>query len=108
MVSLRHLHIPYRLGDFTQSHLRNVAGGDADGVECLGRVEVHDCPEVLTVKILRRIYAAAGHQHIGYAVSGKLTVHHFYIIIVKPLQKAALGIVPVSYTHLTLPTKLEV
>ena len=95
LVSLRRLHISYRLGDFTQSHLRNVAGGDADGVKGLGRVEVDDCPEVLTVKILCRIYAAAGHQHIGYAVSGKLTVSSFDCLaddyMTKPFSMVVLG-----------------
>ena len=37
--------------DFPQSHLGDVARGDADGVQGLGRVEIHDVGKILRFKI---------------------------------------------------------
>jgi hypothetical protein len=55
------------VGDFPQRHFRHVAGGCAEQVYKLLRVEIRDVSEIICIQIGFRVYAAPHHYHVGYA-----------------------------------------
>ncbi|MDD4509300.1 MAG: hypothetical protein PHY23_00030 [Oscillospiraceae bacterium] len=72
-----------RAGNFRKSHLRNIAGGRAEGIERFRRVEVQNIPEVLVGKVFPGVDAAPCQQHIRHAVLKRLFVENFGIKIVQ-------------------------
>ena len=72
--------IPLRLhdrsADLPQAHLRDVAGGDAQGVDGGGRVEFVHMGELIGRKIVVCPQAEAGQQHIGHADFQRVPVEH--------------------------------
>lgn len=77
-------------GDFRKTHLSDVAGGYAQGVQGLRRAKVCDTPEIIIREIDRRVYTAADKEHITYAVSDSVSEGDFQIEVVQFLQKAVL------------------
>lgn len=65
-----------RSADLPQSHLRDVAGGDAQGVDRGRRVELKYMGELIWRKIIVRPQAQPGHQHIGHADLQRVPVEH--------------------------------
>ena len=53
--------------DLPQAHLRDVAGGDAKGVDGGRRVEFVNMGKFVSGEIIVRPQAQPGHQHIGHA-----------------------------------------
>ena len=53
--------------DLPQPHLRDVAGGDAQGVDGGGRVEFVHMGKFVSGEIIVRPQAQPGHQHICHA-----------------------------------------
>ena len=72
--------IPLRLhdrsADLPQSHLRDVAGGDAQGIDCGWRVEFINVGKLIGRKIIVCPQAQPGHQHIGHADLQRIPVEH--------------------------------
>ena len=56
-------------GNLRKSHLRNIAGGIAEGVQRGRRRKIHHIPKVIGFKVFSGFNAQAGHRHIGDAVS---------------------------------------
>ena len=56
-----------RSADLPQAHLRDVAGGDAQGVDGGRRGEFINVGKLIGRKIIVRPQAQPGHQHIGHA-----------------------------------------
>ena len=56
-------------GNLRKSHLRNIAGGIAEGVQRGRGRKIHHIPKVIGFKVFSGINAQAGHRHIGDAVS---------------------------------------
>ena len=56
-----------RSADLPQAHLRDVAGGDAKGIDGGRRVEFVNMSEFVSGEIIVRPQAQPGHQHIGHA-----------------------------------------
>ena len=75
-------------GDLGEAHLGDVAGGLAQGVQRVRRVEIHHIPEVVIVKINSGVLSATGQKHICYTVLERGPVDDLYIEIVQFLQKA--------------------
>ena len=76
--------------DLPQAHLRNVAGGDAKGVDGGRRVEVIDVVKFIGRKKLIRPQAQPGQQHIRHADLQRLPIEHLQIEAVQFLQQAVL------------------
>ena len=72
--------IPLRLhdcaADLPQPHLRDVAGGDAQGVDGGRRVKFVDMGKFVNGEIIVRPQAQPGHQHIGHADLQRIPVEH--------------------------------
>ncbi len=79
-----------RAADLPQAHLRNVAGGDAKGVDGGRRVEVIDVAELIGRKIVVCPQAEAGQQHIRHADLQGLPIEHLQIEVVQFLQQTVL------------------
>ena len=77
-------------GNFRKTHLRDVASGHAQGVQCFGGIEVQHIPKIVIFKVFGRIKAAAHRQHIPDAVLQGSTVYYLQIQLVQFLQKTAL------------------
>ena len=60
-------------GNLRKSHLRNIAGGIAEGVQRGRCCKVHHIPKIIGFKVFSGFNAQAGHRHIGDAVS-----HRFF------------------------------
>ena len=58
-------------GDLRKSHLRNIAGGIAEGVQRGRRRKIHHIPKIFGFKVFSGFNAQAGHRHIGDAVSNR-------------------------------------
>ena len=56
-----------RSADLPQAHLRDVAGGDAQGIDGGGRVKFINMGKLVSDEIIVRPQAQPGHQHIGHA-----------------------------------------
>ena len=65
-----------RSADLPQPHLRDVAGGDAQGVDGGGRVEFINVGKLIGRKIIVCPQAQPGHQHIGHADLQRIPVEH--------------------------------
>ena len=65
-----------RSADLPQAHLRDVAGGDAQGVDGGRRVEFVNMGKFVGRKIIVRPQAQPGHQHIGHADLQRVPVEH--------------------------------
>lgn len=91
MFSLR-LHD--RAADLPQAHLRDVAGGDAQGVDGGWCVEFVDMGELIGRKIVVCLQAETGQQHIGHADLQRVPVENLKVQIVQLLQQAVLAALP--------------
>ena len=56
-------------GNLRKSHLGNIAGGIAEGVQRGRGRKIHHIPKVIGFKVFSGFNAQAGHRHIGDAVS---------------------------------------
>ena len=65
-----------RSADLPQAHLRDVAGGDAQGIDGGRRVEFINVGKLIGRKIIVRPQAQPGHQHIGHADLQRVPVEH--------------------------------
>ena len=65
-----------RSADLPQAHLRDVAGGDAKGVDGGRRVEFVNMGKFVSDEIIVRPQAEACHQHIGHADLQCVPVEH--------------------------------
>jgi len=83
-----------RSADLPQAHLRDVAGGDAEGVDGGRCVELVDMGELIRGKIIVRVQAQPGHQHIRHADLQRIPVEHFQIEVVQLLQQTVLAAAP--------------
>ena len=80
--------------DLPQAHLRDVAGGDAKGVDGGRRVEFVNMGELIGRKIIVCPQAEACHQHIGHADLQRVPVEHLQIEVIQFLQQAVLPALP--------------
>ena len=76
--------------DLPQAHLRDVAGGDAQGVDGGGRVEFINVGKLIGRKIIVCPQAQPGHQHIGHTDLQRIPVEHLQIKVIQLLQQAVL------------------
>ena len=79
-----------RSTDFPQAHLRNVAGGNAEGVDRAGRVKFIDMGKLVGGKIIVCPQTEACEQHIGYADLQRVPIEHLQIEVVQFLQQTVL------------------
>ena len=90
--------IPLRLhdrsADLPQAHLRDVAGGDAQGVDGGRRVEFINVGKLIGRKIIVCPQAQPGHQHIGHADLQRVPVERLQIEVIQFLQQAVLPALP--------------
>ena len=95
--------IPLRLHDrsaaLPQPHLRDVAGGDAQGVDGGRCVEFVNMGEFVSGEIIVRPQAQPCHQHIGHADLQRVPVERLQIEVIQFLQQAV---------HPALPQVLQV
>ena len=82
-----------RSTDLPQAHLRNVAGGNAEGVDRAGRVKFIDMGKLIGGKIIVRPQAEARKQHIGHADLQRVPIEHLQIEVVQFLQQTVLAAV---------------
>jgi len=82
-----------RSADRPQSHLRDVAGGDAQGVDGGRRVEFVNMGKFVSGEIIVRPQAQPGHQHIGHADLQCVPVEHLQVEVIQLLQQAVLAAV---------------
>ena len=80
--------------DLPQPHLRDVAGGDAKGVDRRRCVEFVNMGELIGRKIIVRPQAQPGHQHIGHADLQRVPIEHLQIEVIQLLQQAVLPALP--------------
>ena len=85
------MQVKGRAGNFRKTHLRDVPSGHTQSVQCFGCIEVQHIPKIIILIVIRRIEAAARHQHISNAGLQRPPVHHFHIVLVQFLQKTAFG-----------------
>ena len=90
--------IPLRLhdrsADLPQPHLRDVAGGDAQGVDGGRCVEFVNMGKFVSGEIIVRPQAQPGHQHIGHADLQRIPVENLKVQIVQFLQQTVLPTLP--------------
>ena len=79
--------------DLPQAHLRDVAGGDAQGVDGGRRVEFINVGKLIGRKIIVRPQAQPGHQHIGHADLQRVPVERLQVEVIQFLQQAVLAAV---------------
>ena len=58
-------------GNLRKSHLRNIAGGIAEGVQRGRGRKIHHISKIIGFKVFSGFNAQAGHRHIGDAVSNR-------------------------------------
>ena len=58
-------------GNLRKSHLRNIAGGIAEGVQRGRRRKIHHIPKIIGFKVFSGFNAQAGHHHISDAVANR-------------------------------------
>ena len=78
-----------RAGNGGKAHLGDVPSGYAQSVQCLRGVEIQHISEIIILKVIRRIEAAAHQQHISNAVFYRPPVFHLQVQLVQFFQKAA-------------------
>ena len=83
-----------RSADRPQSHLRDVAGGDAQGVDGGRRVEFVNMGKFVSGEIIVRPQAQPGHQHIGHTDLQRVPVENLKVQIVQLLQQTVLPALP--------------
>ena len=83
-----------RSADLPQSHLRDVAGGDAQGIDGGGRVEFINVGKLIGRKIIVCPQAQPCHQHIGHADLQRIPVEHLQIKVIQFLQQTVLPALP--------------
>ena len=83
-----------RSADLPQAHLRDVAGGDAQGVDGGRRVEFINVGKLIGRKIIVCPQAQPCHQHIGHADLQRVPVERLQIEVVQFLQQAVLPALP--------------
>ena len=83
-----------RAADLPQAHLRDVAGGDAQGVDGGRCVEFVNMGEFVSGEIIVRPQAQPGHQHIGHADLQRVPVERLQIEVIQFLQQAVLPTLP--------------
>ena len=76
------------MGDFFQDTFCQVAGGYADGVQRLLRIEIHNVCEVLPVEICLRFQSTTAQQHESDAFLYKVPVEHLNIQAIQFFQIA--------------------
>ena len=79
--------------DLPQAHLRDVAGGDAKGVDGGRCVEFVNMGEFVSGEIIVRPQAQPGHQHIGHTDLQRVPVERLQIEVIQFLQQAVLAAV---------------
>ena len=84
------LSLHHRSADLPQAHLRNVAGGNAEGVDRAGRVKFIDMGKLVGGEIIVCPQAKSREQHIGYADLQRVPIEHLQTEIVQFLQQAVL------------------
>ena len=82
-----------RSADLPQAHLRDVAGGDAKGVDGGRRVEFVNMSKLIERKIIVCPQAQPCHQHIRHADLQRVPVEHLQIKVIQLLQQAVLAAV---------------
>lgn len=80
--------------DLPQAHLRDVAGGDAQGVDGGRCVEFVNMGKFVSSEIIVRPQAQPGHQHIGHADLQRVPVERLQIEVVQFLQQTVLPALP--------------
>ena len=80
--------------DLPQAHLRDVAGGDAKGVDCGRCVEFVDMGKFVSGDMIVRPQAQPGHQHIRHADLQRVPVENLKVQIVQFLQQTVLPTLP--------------
>ena len=80
--------------DLPQPHLRDVAGGDAQGVDGGRCVEFVNMGKFVSGEIIVRPQAQPGHQHIGHADLQCVPVERLQIEVVQFLQQTVLPALP--------------
>lgn len=83
-----------RAADLPQPHLRDVAGGDAQGVDGGRCVEFVDMGKFVSGEIIVCPQAQPGHQHIGHADLQRVPVERLQIEVIQFLQQAVLPTLP--------------
>ena len=83
-----------RAADLPQSHLCDVAGGDAQGIDGGRRVEFVNMGKFVSGEIIVCPQAQPGHQHIGHADLQRVPVEHLQIEVVQFFQQAVLPALP--------------
>ena len=84
------LRLHDRAADLAQTHLCNIAGGNAQGIDGGRRIKIIHMGKFVRVKILVRLQPQAGQQHIGHADLQRVPVEHLEVEIVQFLQQAVL------------------
>ena len=79
--------------DLPQPHLRDVAGGDAKGVDRRRCVEFVNMGELIGRKIIVHPQAQPCHQHIGHADLQRVPVERLQVEVIQFLQQAVLAAV---------------
>lgn len=79
--------------DLPQAHLRDVAGGDAQGVDGGRRVEFVDMGKFVSGDMIVRPQAQPCHQHIGHADLQRVPVERLQVEVIQFLQQAVLAAV---------------
>lgn len=82
-----------RSADLPQAHLRDVAGGDAKGIDGGRRVEFVNMGEFVSGEIIVRPQAQPCHQHIGHADLQRIPVERLQIEVIQFFQQAVLAAV---------------
>ncbi|MBR0162423.1 MAG: hypothetical protein IJQ02_14235 [Oscillospiraceae bacterium] len=83
------LHRAHGAGNLGEAHLADVSGGDAQCVQGVARVEIHDAAEILVGEVDSGIDAAASQEHISDAIDQERPIPHLQVQIIQFLQKAA-------------------
>lgn len=87
------LRLHDRPADLTQLHFRNIAGGDAEGIDRGRGVKFKDMGKLVRCEIIVCPQAKTREQHIGHADLQCLTVEHLQIEVVQLLQQTILAAV---------------
>ena len=80
--------------DLPQAHLRDVAGGDAQGVDGGRCVEFVNMGKFVSGDVIVRPQAQPGHQHICHADLQRVPVERLQIEVIQFLQQAVLPALP--------------
>ena len=79
-----------RAADLAQTHLCNIAGGNAQGIDGGRRIEIIHMGKFVRVEMVIRPQAQAGQQHIGHADLQRVPVEHLKVEVIQFLQQAVL------------------